>query len=324
MSLTLVTGGAGYVGGAVVAALRARGEGVRVLDLAPAPPGVEGVQGSILDPAALRAGLRGADAVIHCAAMARIWSRDRRAFARVNVEGTRAVLDAVAQAGIRMVQVSSYTTLVGARHDPAPLDETAELAPGALLGPYPRSKRQGELAAVAAAAAGADVVIALPAAPIGPGDPGRTAPMALVRDVACGRLPAYLEGPINLVDVRDVAAGLIAARDRGRRGRRYLLAGEDADLGTVLARIAAAAGVAPPRHAVPGALALGVARVGAAVAALTGQPPRAPLTGVRIALARPRFDASRARDELGFAPRPLDAAIADAVAWLRTGGHLGP
>ncbi len=323
MTRTLVTGGAGFIGGAVVRHLLARGEAVRILDTRPGPPGVDGVTGSILDPRALEAAMAGIDAVIHCAAIARLWTPDRGGFARVNVAGTAAVLGAVAAARVRMVHVSSFTTLVGGPRRDAPHDETVELDPAALLGPYPRSKRAGELAALDAAAAGADVVIALPSAPIGPGDRGATAPMALLRDVARGALPGYLDGPINLVDLGALAGGLVAARDRGVAGRRYLLAGEDLPMADVLGRIAAAAGTAPPGWRVPAALALAVARADAMRAALTRRPPRAPLTGVRIALRQPRFDAARARAELGFAPPPVDAAIADAVAWLRAQGVLG-
>ncbi|MFQ5566342.1 MAG: hypothetical protein ACE5EU_08270, partial [Paracoccaceae bacterium] len=124
------------------------------------------------------------------------------------------------------------------------------------------------------------------------------------------------------VDVRALAEGVIAARDRGRSGERYLLSGEDLTMADLAARVAALAGVAAPRFRVPHWLALAAARVEAGVAAVTKRPPAAPLTGVRLAGRRVRFDNAKARGELGFAPPPIDGALADAVAWMRAAGRL--
>ncbi len=324
---TLVTGAGGFLGGHVVAALAARGEAVRALDIAfPAalPAGVERIDGSILDQAVLAGAMAGAGAVIHCAAIADLWEPSRWAYDRVNMRGTCEVLIAARRAGARVVQVSSYVTLIGGPDQgEVTLDETLELTPSDLLGPYPRSKREAELAALGAARMGQEVVIVQPSAPVGPGDHRLTPPSRMIRDLAAGKTPAVLDCLLNLVDVRALADGVIAARDKGRSGERYLLTGEDLTMAQLAERVARLAGVATPRFRVPHWLALAAARVEAGVAALTGRPPTAPRTGVRLAARRVRFDNAKARGELGFSPPPVDQALADAVAWMREAGLLG-
>lgn len=324
---TLVTGAGGFLGGHVVAALADRGEAVRALDIAfPAalPEGVERIDGSILDAAALAGAMAGAGAVIHCAAIADLWEPSRWAYDRVNMRGTCEVLIAARRAGARVVQVSSYVTLIGGPDKgEATLDETVELTPTDMLGPHPRSKREAELAALCAVRMGQEVVIVQPSAPVGPGDHRLTPPSRMIRDLAAGKTAAVLDCLLNLVDVRALAGGVIAARDKGRSGERYLLTGEDLTMVELAAKVAALAGVAAPRFRVPHWLALAAARIEAGVSAVTRRPPTAPLTGVRLAGRRVRFDNAKARGELGFAPPPVDQALADAVSWMRETGLLG-
>lgn len=197
------------------------------------------------------------------------------------------------------------------------LDETVEHRPEALLGPYPAAKRQAELFVLEeVAAAGLDAVIVLPSAPVGPGDVHGTPPTRLLADLAAGRLPALMDTVMNFVAVEAVAHGVLAALERGARGRRYLLSGEDAPLSAIAAQVAALAGVRPPRWRVPYALALGAAAVEEGLATLTGRAPRATLTGVRLAGRRVGFSNARARAELGFEPPPLAETLARAVAAL--------
>jgi dihydroflavonol-4-reductase len=222
-----------------------------------------------------------------------------------------------------MVHVSSYVTLVGGPDlGEVTLDETVELTPSDMLGRYPRSKREAELAALSAARMGQEVVIVQPSAPVGPGDYRLTPPSRMIRDLAAGKTPAILDCLLNLVDVRALADGIIAARDKGRSGERYLLTGEDVTMSELAAKVARLTGTPPPRFTVPHWLALAEARVEAGISAMTKRPPTAPLTGVRLAGRRVRFDNAKARDELGFAPPPIDAALADAVASMRAAGLL--
>ena len=323
---TLVTGAGGFLGRHVVAALVARGEAVRGLDLsfpAPIAEGAEAIEGSILDRDLLAHAAQGVSAVIHCAATAGLWARHPVIYDRVNTRGTCEVLVAARRAGARMVHVSSYTTLIGGPdRGETTVDETLELSPSQMLGPYPRTKREAELFALAAARMGQDVVIAMPSAPVGPGDWRLTPPTRMLRDLAAGKTPALIDCLLNLVDVRAVAEGVIAARDRGRSGERYLLSGEDLEIGDVAALVARLAGVDAPRRRVHYRLALGVAKAEALLGALTGRAPTAPLTGVRLAGRRVRFSNAKAQEELAFEPPPLDRALEDAIAWMREAGLL--
>jgi len=202
----LLTGAGGFLGGHVAAGLLARGDAVRGLDRAfPAPPpGMERMTASVLDAPALGRAMEGVEAVIHAAALTGLWARDPAAFERVNAGGTRAVMAAARAAGVaRVVLVSSYVTLISGRRGNAPrrVDETLELPPDALAGPYPRSKRLAELAALAA---DPPAVVVLPSAPVGPGDHRPTPPGAMLCDLAAGRLPppapgggSFLHIPIN-------------------------------------------------------------------------------------------------------------------------------
>ena len=314
----LVTGAGGFLGGHVAALLLARGDTVRGLDLAfPEPAaGMEAVRGSVLDARALSGAMAGVGAVIHCAAITGLWARDPRDFERVNLGGTRAVLAAARAAGVaRVVHVSSYVTLIsGGRGDPPRrVDETLELPPEAMLGPYPRSKRRAEIAALSADPPG---VVVMPPAPIGPGDHAPTPPGAMLRDMAAGRLPAMIDCGWNLVDVRALAGGVIAALDRGAPGTRYLLSGTDMDTDALVALFERVSGRRGPRARVPYGVALAAARVSERIARITGRPPGAPLTGLRLAGPRIGFDNAMARAALGYAPGPVEAAMRDALAWF--------
>jgi len=321
----VVTGGAGFLGRHLTARLAARGDAPVALDLAfdPAmPEGVETVSADVTDGAAMERALAGADAVIHAAAVTGLWARDPAIFERVNAGGTRTVLGAAARAGVaRGLYVSSFTTLIaGGRSAPRrTVDETLEIAPAALLGPYPRAKRLGELVATEA---GMPTPIVLLPAPIGPGDWHLTPPMRLLRDLAMRKVPAMIDCDWLLTDVRALADGVLAALDRGVPGRRYLLGGETLSTDAMLAEFEAASGVTAPRARVPHGVALGAARAEAVISAITGRAPTAPVTGVKLAGPRLTFDVGRAHAELGFEAPPLRAAMADALAWMAETGAL--
>lgn len=323
---TLITGAGGFLGGKIARQLLTAGEAVRGLDVAwPSgpPAGFDARTGSILDPRALDDALTGVDHVIHCAALAQLWVAERGAHQRVNAEGTACVVAAARRSGASMVHVSSYTTLIGRDVlTDQMLDEGVEHPVDAMLGPYPRSKRSAELAIAEAAGTGQPVTTVMPAAPIGAGDSNLTPPTAMIRDLAAGRVPALLNCRLNLVDVRAVAAACIAARAKGVPGQRYLLSGDDIALLDLAERIAAKTGVKAPRARVPLAVALGAAHVGSWISAVTGRPPAAPLTGVRLAARPVRFSSAKAREVLGFSPRPIAVCLDEALAWLRDRGHL--
>jgi dihydroflavonol-4-reductase len=285
-----VTGASGFIGSHVVRTLRDEGWEV----------GEEFVD--VGDRAGLERAMAGCDAVFHLAALYS-FRGDPDMFERVNVDGTRNVLEAARRAAVaRIVHTSTCATCGPVPGRPA----TEQDGPPdwELVVPYKATKLAGERLALAAAADGLDVVVVNPTTPIGEGDWVPTPTGRMVRGVATGRFRGFLSGTgVNLVDVRDVARGHLLAFERGSRGERYLLGGVDMTLQDVFALIARAAGRRPPRLRVP----YGVARVAASARLLNRY---------EIALARlpMYFSSARAMHELDYRPGPVEVAVDRAVA----------
>jgi dihydroflavonol-4-reductase len=326
--IDLVTGGSGFIGRHVVAALRARGASIRVLDLASADDlgaGVEFVSGSILDASRLNAAMRDVRHVYHLAGIAKLWSRDRADFDRINAEGTTMVLRAAAAHRVeRVIHCSTEAILLPKRGGGALIDETVQPVLADMPGPYTRSKLKAEQAVAAAAQEGLNALIVNPTVPIGPGDRNLTPPAVMLSMFLNGQSPAYLDCVLNLVDVRDVAAGMVLAAERGRAGERYILGGKNIALGDLLVLLARMSARPMPKRPVPPWLALASAAVTEWVADyLTKRTPAATREGVRLALRSRPFDSRKARDELGYAQRPLEDALTDTLAWLSSSGAIG-
>lgn len=326
--IDLVTGGAGFIGGHVVEQLRARGRHVRILDpVAPsdAVGGDEFIEGSVTDPNAVARAMAGVDRVFHLAAIAQLWIPDESEFFHVNHEGTRNVLEAAARAGVATVVHCSTEAVLAPSVDRAgtTADEDARPALSDMPGPYPRAKLLAEREAFAAAARGQHVVVVSPTVPLGPGDRHLTPPARMLLGFLNGDYPAFLETMLNLVDVRDVAAGHILAAERGRSGRRYVLGGTNLRLSTLLRELEAATGLAMTRRRIPYWLAHVAGQVGEFLADhVTHRAPTAPLTGVRLARSGALFDGRRAREELGVAFRPLADTLNAAIMDFRGRGLL--
>lgn len=324
MTVSLVTGGAGFVGRHLVEALKKRGENVRVFDLVPVA-GVESIVGSVNDADKAAHAASGVDAIFHLAGLAQLWARDTGAFDRVNHLGTCMMLEAARASGVRrFVHCSSLTTLVGAGTPigASTADETVRLAGDDMLGPYPRSKL---LAERAVENSGIDAVIAIPTEPLGAGDESLTPPTRMILDLLGGKIPATIDCLLNFVDVKSLADGLIAARDKGRRGERYMLGGENVTMRRLLDTLEKFSGVPMPKTQLPYAAALLAGLVDTTIVAqLTGKPPKAPLTGVRLAGRRVSFSSAKAQADLGWTSAPFEGALAEALGWFRAKGLTGP
>lgn len=306
----LVTGAAGFIGRHVADALREAGHDVVGHDAA---PGAD-VAGDIRDEAGLRAAMAGCDAVFHLAAMYSYARADAARMIEVNVEGTRAVLAAARSAGVaRVVHTSSCATCGPAEGRLA--DERDHPPAWELEVAYKRSKVDSERVALEAAAAGQDVVVVNPTTPVGPGDDRPTPTGKMIRDVASGRIRAYVATTgLNVVDVRDVAVGHLRAFERGRAGQRYLLGGENLSLAEVFATVTRHAGRPAPRIRVPFRVALGAAWAADRGGRLVGREPTLlVLDEVRLARLPALFSIEKARTELGHAWRPAEEALRDAT-----------
>lgn len=327
--LSLVTGGGGFVGRHLVRLLHERGERVRVLDLAGAPglpPDVEIATGSILDDGKLRQAMAGAGRVYHLAANPNLWARDPNTFMETNYRGTQAVLAAAAAANPERIVYTSTESILKSYRRPIPdtLDETVSWSVDDMPGPYCRSKFLAEQAAIAAARNGLPVVIVNPTLPIGPGDSHLTPPTRMLLDFLSGKAPAYLDCVFNLVDVRTVALGHILAADKGRIGERYILGGRNIAVPDLLQLLGKLSGRRMPSLRIPYWLAWSAAATSEMLSLVTKRPPIAPLTGVRLARTPMRFDSSKAIRELGLPVTPLEASLADALAWFAEQRLLRP
>lgn len=330
--MSLVTGGAGFLGRHLVTQLAARGDAVRVLDPAAAeardwPQGVEPLPGSVLDAQVLTGAMAGVDTVYHMAANAHLWAPDPAVFRRINVEGLKAVLSAAKAAGVRRVVVASSAVILvgrGSRWTGRPITESDPRPPlQAMTGPYARSKWRAERLAWEAAAAGQDVVVTYPAVPVGAGDESLTPPTRMVMDFLTGRAPAYLESRMTLCGAADMARGHLLAAEYGRAGEGYILGGERLWLSELLHLLAEVSGRPMPTRRVPYGVAMTAAHVQEWIADhITHRPPQAPVAGVRLAGLPQWFDSGKAERDLGWHPAPLREALAEAVAWLRETGRV--
>lgn len=330
----LVTGGCGFIGRHLVSLLAARGDRVRVLDLAdwphkadPLPPHVEMRRGSIQDQAALNRACLGIDTVFHLAANPNLWAPDPRTFHEVNYEGTLRVLDAAQAAKVTRFVYTSTESILKNINAPrtsqaALIDERVDHGEEDVPGPYCRSKFRAEKAARDAAQGGLPVVIVNPTMPIGPGDLTLTPPTKMILGFLNGTTPAYLACDFNLVDARDAALGHVLAAQYGRVGERYILGHENLSLGRLLEELGRLSGLSMPRQRVPYWLAYVSALVSEGVANLTKKPPMAPLTGVRLARSSMAFDCRKAQAELHWQCRPLAQSLIDTIKDLDRRGLL--
>lgn len=324
----LVTGATGFIGGNVVRALLGHDYRVRALvrpgsDTAALEGlGVELARGDLCDETSLAVAVAGCRAVVHVAAVYTLWAPKPDVVYRTNVRGTRNLLEAAARAGAeRIVFTSSESTLFvpegGLGNEEARADFRA------LPGPYKRSKYLSEQLAMDMAAEGLPLVVVHPTTPVGIGDVKPTPTGAIIVDFLNGRMPAYVDTGLNLVDVEDVAEGHVLALEHGCDGERYVLGNENLTLKDMLARLAGIAGLPAPRWRLPHWVALSAAHVNEAFARRFGLgPPRVPLDGVRASQHYRHFDCTKAVTELGLPQTPVDEALAKAVAWFTSHGYV--
>ena len=280
-----VSGATGFVGGHVAQVLREQGADVRDERV------------DLLDPPAIERAVEGCDAVVHVAALYS-YDADPGEIERVNVAGTRNVLDATARRGVRHVLFTSTAGTCGPVSGRSASEEDEPPA-WELAVPYKRTKLAAEVLAREAGA-----VIVNPTTPVGPGDGKPTPTGRMIAGVATGRIQGFVATTgLNLVDVRDVARGHALALEHGAPGERYILGGANLSLEEIFAAIADLAERRRPRIPVPYAVAEVASRFGLANR-----------DEVKLARLPMYFTWDKARDTLGYTPGPVEPALALAVA----------
>lgn len=326
---TLVTGATGFIGGHVAAALLRHGYTVRVL----VRPGsdrrnlagldVEPVEGDLLDPASLRRALQGCTYLCHVAAAYTFWTPAPERVHAVNVLGTRNVLLAASHAGVQRIVYTSTESTIGIPEGRQLGVEDPPIPPAHLAGDYKQSKYQAEqLALRLCREQGLPIVVVNPTTPVGPGDVKPTPTGQVIVDFLRGRMPAYVDTGLNLVDVADVAQGHVLALEKGRIGERYLLGNRNLSLQQVLTLLSDITGLPAPRWRMPHGLALALGFTSQFIAdRLTHRPPRVPLAAVKVARHCRHFDCTKAVRELGLPQSPIEPALQRAVEWFRGNGY---
>jgi dihydroflavonol-4-reductase len=320
----LVTGATGFVGSHLCRVLLEAGHEVRAFRrptsrrLALDGLAVEEAVGDVLDPATLRPAMKGMDWVFHTAGRVAHW-RDGHTLARSIVGGTENILKAAGEAGARRVVFTSSTAALGVGRGEL-LDEGHAFNYPPHRWPYAYAKVLAEEQVAAAARNGLDTVIVNPSSIFGPGDLNVIGG-ALILEMARGRVPARLRGGMNSVHVADVAEGHLAAAERGRRGERYILGGQNMTHAETLQVVAEELGRRAPAMELPTPLVEPLA----ACVDIVNRFAQLPFNGELLRLSRYYFyyDTSKARRELGLPePRPFRQAIREAIDWYRGHGFL--
>jgi dihydroflavonol-4-reductase len=318
MGKTLVTGGTGFVGLHLVRELARRGDEPRLLvreesNIAP----LQGIEwerasGDVTDRDSVRRAMQGVERVFHVAGTTSMRTRARDRVFEVNAEGTRNVMEEAQRAEASRVVLTSSSSAVGAAKPGETIDEDHPFTVGRLGIAYINSKHEAELVAMRTAAKGLPVVIVNPSFVLGPDDPNPSGTSnALVRRMLLRRIPGYLDGAINIVDVRDVATGHLLAAERGRTGERYLLTGRNFRLQRLFADLSRIASVPTPPLRMSGRL------VASGVEAMEFVGLRVPTSAdeVRSGTRWFTYRNEKAREELGWEPRPHEETLEDTVRW---------
>lgn len=324
-----VTGATGFVGSHVARALVDQGAALRLLVRSAsrtdniAELGAETATGDLRDPTSLKKAISGCEFVFHVAADYRLWVPDPHEMYSANVEGTRAIIQAARENGVRRVIYCSSVATMGFATDGTIADENSPVSLADMVGHYKRSKFMAEQVALEAGRKGGNVVVVNPTTPIGEGDIKPTPTGRIIVDFLNKRFPAYVDTGLNLADVREVARGHLLAMERAVPGERYILGGENLTLKQILDKLAELTGLPSPAAKVPHAVAMGFAIFDQFfTGTVRGKEPRATVDAVRMGRKKMFASSSRAERELGYKVVPVQDALQRAIAWFQSHGYV--
>ena len=323
-----VTGATGFLGSHVARALADQGAQLRLLVRSTSNLRnlenlkAETAVGDLRDPVSIERAMAGCDTVFHVAADYRLWVRDPDEMYRSNVNGTRAILEAARKNGVQRIVYTSSVATMGFTSNGRPADENSPVSLADMIGHYKRSKFMAEQVAIEAGRGGMHVVTVNPTTPVGEHDVKPTPTGRIVVDFLKRKFPAYVETGLNLVDVRECARGHVMALEKGRRGERYILGGENLTLKQILDKLGAITGLPSPRVKLPYFFAFATGFVDEAITGrVLGREPRATVDTVRMGKKKMFASSDKAVRELGWKIVLVEDALRRAVEWFRGNGY---
>src|SRR5579871_2427705 len=323
-----VTGATGFLGSHVARALADQGAQLRLLVRSTSNLRnlenlkAETAVGDLRDPVSIERAMAGCDTVFHVAADYRLWVRDPDEMYRSNVNGTRAILEAARKNGVQRIVYTSSVATMGFTSNGRPADENSPVSLADMIGHYKRSKFMAEQVAIEAGRGGMHVVTVNPTTPVGEHDVKPTPTGRIGVDFLKRKFPAYVETGLNLVDVRECARGHVMALEKGRRGERYILGGENLTLKQILDKLGAITGLPSPRVKLPYFFAFATGFVDEAITGrVLGREPRATVDTVRMGKKKMFASSDKAARELGWKIVLVEDALRRAVEWFRGNGY---
>jgi dihydroflavonol-4-reductase len=242
---------------------------------------------------------------------------------RSNVDGTRALLEAASNKGVRRVVYTSSVATIGFTSNGDIADEESPVSLPDMIGHYKRSKFMAEQVALEAGRSGMHVVTVNPTTPVGEQDVKPTPTGRIILDFLRKKFPAYVETGLNLVDVRECARGHIAALETGKPGERYILGGDNLTLKQILDKLAAITGLPSPKVKLPYIFAFATGVIDETITGrMLHKEPRATVDAVRMGRKIMFASSAKAERELGWRIVPVDDALRRAVEWFRANGYV--
>ena len=324
-----VTGSTGFVGSHVARLLAEQGADLRLL-VRPTSKldniqdiRADHVTGDLRDAASLKTAIFGCDTVFHVAADYRLWTPDPQEMYRSNVDGTRAILQAAKETGVKRVVYCSSVATMGFTDQPIPVKESDPVTLADMIGHYKRSKFMAEQVALEAGKAGQHVVVVNPTTPIGERDIKPTPTGRIILDFLKRKFPAYVDTGLNLADVHEVARGHLLALEHAKPGERYILGGEDLTLKQLLDKLAALTGLPSPTTKVPHAVAYAFACFDEFFTGkLLDKEPRATREAVKMGRKKMFASSDKAVRELGYRVLPVEPALQRAIDWFKANEYV--
>lgn len=323
-----VTGATGHIGNVLVRKLMARNKNIRVI----VPPfedakpleglEVEIVDGDVRNIDSLIKAFRGVAIVYHLAGIVTIMSGNDDLLHQVNVEGTKNVVEACLKNNVeRMVYVSSVHALKEPPQGTI-IDEKCIYDAECARGSYDRTKTLASLKVLKGVKKGLDAVLVCPSGVIGPYDYKISQMGQLIISFMKGELKTYVDGAYDFVDVRDVAEGLILACENGKNGESYILSGEQITVHELLLELEKITGMKAPSFKVPLGIVKAASRISPLYYKLTGKEPLFTSYSIEVINSNSKISSAKARNELGYSPRPIKKSIKDSVEWFKDNKYV--